>query len=315
MKRLLCRSWPAGWCGSSHLTSHTSAASSPRLLRTERATATRPFPWAERLFAEIWPACLVLARQTRLVGHGVSYDGRIAGAYDAGRILLPEAETALLESVDGLVEAGSMLVDVGAGTGRFAGLFARRFGCRVIAVEPATTMRSQGVERGESDVVWLSGRAESLPIRQSAADVVWLACVIHYLDLVAAGHELARVLRPGGQVLVRSMFPDRFDDLEWIRWFPAARAIDEQRMPTVDALESVWAECGLYLADRRLTHHLAARDLADLAERLGHRAISTLELISDDEFEAGMTALREDARSTPKRPVYSPVDVLSFRLS
>jgi hypothetical protein len=115
-------------------------------------------------------------------------------------------------------------------------------------------------------------------------------------------------------VLVRSTFPDRFDDLEWIQWFPTARAIDEQRMPTVEALETTWAECGLHLAERRVSNHLAARDLKDLAERLEHRAISTLELISDEEFEAGITALCGAAQSTPRRPVYSPVDVLSFRL-
>lgn len=115
-------------------------------------------------------------------------------------------------------------------------------------------------------------------------------------------------------MLVRSTFPDRFDDLEWIQWFPTARAIDEQRMPTVEALETTWAECGLHLAERRVSNHLAARDLKDLAERLEHRAISTLELISDEEFEAGITALCGAAQSTPRRPVYSPVDVLSFRL-
>lgn len=111
----------------------------------------------------------------------------MAAAYDEVRILLPEAETAWAESVDSLVAPGSTLIDVGAGTGRFARLFASRFDCRVIAVEPANGMRSQGVERHDPDIVWLAGRAESLPIRPATADVVWLACVVHYLDLVAQG--------------------------------------------------------------------------------------------------------------------------------
>jgi len=254
-------------------------------------------------------------RQTGSVRDGVSYNGRMAAAYDEGRVLLPAAETAWAESLEGLVEMGSTLIDVGAGTGRFARLFASHFGCRVIAVEPATEMRSQGVARRDPKVMWLSGRAESLPIRRATADLVWLACVVHYLDLDAAGRELARVLRPGGQVLVRSTFPDRFDDLAWMHWFPGARAIDEQRMPTVQALETTWAECGLQLTARKLSLHPVALDLEDLAERLGHRAISTLELLPDNEFEAGMNSLREDAQSSPSRPVYSSVNVLSFRLS
>lgn len=251
--------------------------------------------------------------RARFSGGGISYEGRIASVYDPGRVLLPEAEATWAESVEGLVAAGSTLLDVGAGTGRFSGLFASRFGCSVIAVEPASAMRSQGIARGDEGVAWLSGRAESLPIRGAAVDVVWLACVVHYLDLAAAGHEFARVLRRGGQLIVRGTFPERFDELEWIRWFPTARMIDEQRMPAVDDLETAWARCGLYLADRRLIQHLAATDLHDLAERLGHRSISTLELISDEDFDAGMAALRKDAMSSPRRPVYSPVDIVSFR--
>jgi ubiquinone/menaquinone biosynthesis C-methylase UbiE len=111
----------------------------------------------------------------------------MAAAYDEGRILLPKAETAWAESVDGLVAPGSTLIDIGAGTGRFARLFASRMACRVIAVEPANGMRSQGVEAPRPRRRVAVGRAESLPIRRAAADVVWLAGVVHYLTLSSQG--------------------------------------------------------------------------------------------------------------------------------
>jgi hypothetical protein len=99
-------------------------------------------------------------------------------------------------------------------------------------------------------------------------------------------------------VLVRQLFPDRFDELEWLRWFPEARAIDEQRMPTLERLDAAWAPSGLRFGERRRGHQLVAKDLHDLADRLGHRAISTLELISDESFDRGMAALRAAAAST-----------------
>lgn len=248
-----------------------------------------------------------------MVDDAVIYEGPFANGYDSGRALLPDAEEAWAKSVEGLVPPTSTVLDVGAGTGRFSGLFGRRVGCSVVAVEPAGAMRSRGAARRQASVAWVAGRAESLPVRDGAVDVVWLACVVHYLDLDAAGREFARVLRRGGQVLVRGTFPERFDDVEWLRWFPAARALDEGRMPTVSRLEEAWRRCGLYLAERRLVQHLAAASLEDLAERLSYRSISTLELIPDAEFETGMTALREAATSDSNRPVYSPVDTLSFR--
>jgi ubiquinone/menaquinone biosynthesis C-methylase UbiE len=240
----------------------------------------------------------------------VSYDGRMAVAYNAGRGLLSEAEASWGDTVAPYVRVGAKVLDVGAGTGRFSDLFTTRLGARVIAAEPAPGMRAQ--RRSLAGTAWVGARAEALPLRNRSVDVVWLCCVIHYLDLVAAGREIARVLRPDGTALVRSVFPDRFDDLTWMCWFPAARRIDERRMPTVDQVVEAWRDAGLRLRHRHAAQHLVADNLNDLAERLSHRAISTLELISDEEFTTGLTALRTDARSAAPEPVYSTVDTLAF---
>jgi len=240
----------------------------------------------------------------------VNYDGRLASAYDAGRSLLPDAEAAWEETVARYVHPGAAVLDVGAGTGRFADLFSARFNVRVVAVEPAAGMRAH--RRPVGTTAWTAGRAEALPLRGHVFDVVWLCCVVHYLDLISSGHEIARVLAPGGHVLVRSFFPDHFDELVWMRWFPAARAIDQARMPTVDELAQAWGGAGLQLVKRRASRHLVAHDLDDLADRLAHRAISTLELLTDEEFNAGLKALRSDARRLPREPVYSTVDTLAF---
>jgi ubiquinone/menaquinone biosynthesis C-methylase UbiE len=245
------------------------------------------------------------------------YEGRMAAVYDAGRGLLPEAEDGWAETVRDRVPAGAQVVDVGAGTGRFARLFVERFGARVVAVEPAAGMRSAASRHATSDRIgWVAGRAERLPLAGDRADVVWLSCVAHYLDLDAAGRELARVARKGrGRVLVRSTFPDRFDDLEWMRWFPGAREIDEDRMPTVEQLEEAWAPHGLRLEARLPNSQVIARDLHELVARLEHRAISTLEMISDAEFEQGLAALRQQAAHEPARPSYSAMDILSFTVT
>jgi ubiquinone/menaquinone biosynthesis C-methylase UbiE len=239
------------------------------------------------------------------------YEGPMAAAYEPGRSLLPEAEDAWAASVAPLVPQGALVVDVGAGTGRFARLFATRFASRVIAVEPAAGMRSAAPE---ADVTWTAGAAEALPLASGCADVAWLSCVVHYLDLDATGRELARIVgRDGaGRVLVRSTFPDRFDELEWIKWFPTARAIDEERMPTVDQLAAAWSPHGLQLEARIPSSQIVARDLHDLIARLEHRAISTLTLMTDEEFAAGLTALRAHAKSAPPHPTHSAMDILTF---
>lgn len=247
-----------------------------------------------------------------MVVRGVDYDGRLALSYNAGRVLLPDAEHSWARTVAPYLEPGALVADVGAGTGRFTDLFAKTFPVRVIAIEPARGMRSQRDLVPSADPVWVGGKAEALPIRGGVVDLAWLSCIVHYLDLVSAGAELARVLRPDGRVLVRSVFPDRFDDLLWMHWFPAARAIDEARMPSVEAVAGAFGAAGLRLEERHAAHQLVANDLGELAERLSHRAISTLELISDEDFEHGLETLRADAARQPAAPVYSTVDTLVF---
>jgi SAM-dependent methyltransferase len=240
----------------------------------------------------------------------------MAAVYDTGRRLLPEAEDAWADAVRGRVPDDALVVDVGAGTGRFSRLFAERFGARVVAVEPAARMRAAGTGHDAASVRrvrWVAGHGERLPLRAGVADVVWLSCVVHYLDLDAAGRELRHAVDPAhGRILVRSTFPDRFDELEWMRWFPGARTIDEVRMPSVERLQDAWARRGLRLEARIDAGHVIARDLHELADRLQHRAISTLEMISDAEFERGLTQLRAAADAGTPRPTYSAMDILSF---
>lgn len=69
-------------------------------------------------------------------------------------------------------------------------------------------------------------------------------------------------------MLIRSVFPDRFDELVWMRWFPTARTIDEWRMPTVEQVAQAWWGAGLQLQQRHDARHLVANDFDDLTVSL-----------------------------------------------
>ena len=67
----------------------------------------------------------------------------------------------------------------------------------------------------------------------------------HVPDREAAAAEIARVLRPGGRVLLRSTFSDRMPDLKWMRYFPRAREIEMQMFPSSEEVIRVFANAGL----------------------------------------------------------------------
>ena len=100
-----------------------------------------------------------------------------------------------LEALDSLRPAGGRGLEVGVGTGRFADPLDIEYG-----VEPAMEMLRVSADRG---IAGIRGVAESLPILEDSFDVVLIVTTICFVDDVAATfEEVARVLEPGGHILV-----------------------------------------------------------------------------------------------------------------
>jgi ubiquinone/menaquinone biosynthesis C-methylase UbiE len=95
---------------------------------------------------------------------------------------------------------GEHVVDVGCGPGN-AVRRAARLGATATGVDPAAVMlRVARWFPSGGRVRYLDGRAESLPMEDASADVVWsIAAVHHWPDLAGGLAEVQRVLRPGGR--------------------------------------------------------------------------------------------------------------------
>jgi ubiquinone/menaquinone biosynthesis C-methylase UbiE len=122
---------------------------------------------------------------------------RGAAEYEKGRPGYPQ------ELVDRFVELsglgpGKVVVDIGAGTGKFTRMLVPT-GATVIAVEPVAAMRAQLAE-SVPGVEILDGTSESLPLPDASADVVTAAQAAHWFEGRAAFADIARVLGPGGTV-------------------------------------------------------------------------------------------------------------------
>jgi len=98
------------------------------------------------------------------------------------------------------------LLDAGTGTGHTALAFAPRVG-HVTAVDLTEPMLAQGrllaAERGVANVAFERGDVEHLPFPDAAFDLVTSRYSAHHVPRPAvAVAELARVLRPGGTLLL-----------------------------------------------------------------------------------------------------------------
>lgn len=147
----------------------------------------------------------------RFASPGVRGFSRRADVYERGRPEYPGAVTDVLRRYGGL-SAASMVLDLAAGTGKLTRQLAR-VSARCVAVEPSASMRA-AFRQGVPGVPVIAGLAEAIPLGRGACDVVTVAQAFHWFDGVLALEEIARVLRPGGNLAL--VWNERDETVPWM---------------------------------------------------------------------------------------------------
>ena len=162
------------------------------------------------------------------------------------------------------------LLDLGTGTGRLLELFQPLY-ARAVGIDASADMLA--VARANLDRAGIAnaqvrlGDIHNLPFQRDSFDVVTVHQVLHYLDdPERALAEAARVLRPGGRLLVVDFAPH---DLEFLRERHAHRRLGFAREPMQQWIEAP----GLDL--------VSAQDLSVGGKRGGNKLTVTLWLAKD----------------------------------
>ncbi len=131
---------------------------------------------------------------------------RIAGRYDLlNRLLSAGTDQRWRRATVALVgaEPGALVVDACCGTGDLALLF-ERSGARVVGIDFTAEMLAHAERKSDgAALLFANGDALRLPIRTASADAATVAFGIRNVEDRTRGlAELARVVRPGGRVVV-----------------------------------------------------------------------------------------------------------------
>lgn len=197
------------------------------------------------------------------------------------------------------LRVGERVADIGCGTGLYVKGLAERVG-RVLCVDPSPKMLAQlpegealqPVQASAEDVA--AGRV-ALPYTQ--LDAVLIKEAIHHVrDPSAVLHGLARLLAPGGRLLV-VMLPARIE----YPLFSAALELFERLQPDPEEISAAMRSAGLAV-DLRYESFTLSFEKSRYLAMVRSRYMSLLSSFSDAELERGIAEI--DARHPDERLVY-----------
>ncbi|NBO93409.1 MAG: class I SAM-dependent methyltransferase [Planctomycetia bacterium] len=171
--------------------------------------------------------------------------------------------------------AGMRTLDLGCGHAMAAVVLARA-GADVTAIDLSAGYLEEAKRRAVANQVvvqFVQADATRLPFSDRSFDRVWGNAILHHLDIADAGHEVWRILRPGGV----AVFCEPWGENPLLeiarRWVPypgKARTPDERplRQRDLHTLREIWPDIEvdgfqlLGMARRVLGHGALARGLS-----------------------------------------------------
>jgi SAM-dependent methyltransferase len=134
------------------------------------------------------------------------------------RQLVPGRSWAAWSRALGLLLPALDVADLGCGDG-YLTIETARWARRVVAIDRSREVLGRGrelaVRRGVDNITWKRGELESLPLDDGSTDVALLSQALHHADdPPRALREAARILKPGGRILILDL---RRHDQEWVR--------------------------------------------------------------------------------------------------
>jgi ubiquinone/menaquinone biosynthesis C-methylase UbiE len=208
-----------------------------------------------------------------------------------------QADSRIVDEIVNLLslETGSVIADVGAGTGNYSRALGDR-GFFVQAVEPSFIMRQQAKEH--FNVNWLAGCAEELPLATASVDAV--VCILashHFSDLKGAIAQMHRATKDG-IILFLTFDPQASKDFWLLDYFPIFKEYDRKLFKPIERVIKLFENLTprrVEISPLKLPH-----DLTDMFLAAGWKRP---EIYLDPEVRAGMSAFALSDKSAIEKGI------------
>lgn len=228
---------------------------------------------------------------------------KIAKEYDKGRrsedIEFWAEETARLAHLT----EGSVVLDLGCGTGIYTLGIGLRTSAILCGLDPAAGMLGQARAKSR-EVSWFNAVGEWIPVRSGVFDGIFSSQVWHHIeDRQKTADECHRVLKPGGTLVIRTISHEQLRKKVVFRYFPEILAHQLDVYPSRRDFDRYFGNAGFASTEHlsyALERYQPASELIEIAEK---RLWSMFCPITREGLKRGVAELRRYEGEHPGQPV------------
>ncbi len=197
------------------------------------------------------------------------------------------------------------ILDIGCGTGAwllsqsaaYSGSSAKFHG-----IEPSSAMLALARAKGIPAELKQSG-AEHIPYDDAWFDFsITRYAYHHFQDKARAFDEIVRTLKPGGVFVLHDMVPERMQDWLVYQFFPEAYPLDMERFLPLEQLQKEFErrDCQVRVEMGRSEQKVDWEYVLGFAKG---RGTSSLQILNQAEYEAGLQRIRDGMAGNPGRVI------------
>src|SRR5262245_22047670 len=194
----------------------------------------------------------------------------------------------------GRLTPATPILDLGCGTGGFTLGLQALTGARVVGVDVAFHRVKYAAQKPAGHALcWIHGDAEALPFAQASFARVLLSLVLHQVSHRAEVlKEVARVLQPGGLVIIRTITPEATQRrIPW-RFFPTVAEKEATQMPTITDLNAWLRDAGFAVVQTEVVERQKVLDFQAVLQEFQERP--SVRALTAEEFTSGLAAMQEE---------------------